>query len=144
MRYYCKILRILNKDNVASEGICAKIQQPVGPHEDLLTIVMDVSPVHQVWPKPSCKAQWKEEEDKADRKKEVGRQHQGMGRPKVRQVLEGSGEWSKMEQTGCEVICGSLRLRDRWRWRWGKGAAVGCVCVCVRARLWVCVIRETD
>ena len=39
MRYYCKILRILNKDNVASEGICAKIQQPVGPHEDLLTIV---------------------------------------------------------------------------------------------------------
>ena len=26
-----------------------------------------MSPVHQVWPKPSCKAQWKEEEDKADR-----------------------------------------------------------------------------
>ena len=24
------------------------------------------SPVHQVWPKPSCKAQWKGEEDKAD------------------------------------------------------------------------------
>ena len=26
---------------------------------------MVVSPVHPVWPKPSCKAQWKEEEDKA-------------------------------------------------------------------------------
>ena len=25
-----------------------------------------MSPVHQVWPKPSCKAQWKGEEDKAD------------------------------------------------------------------------------
>ena len=24
-------------------------------------------PVHQVWPKPSCKAQWKGEEDEADR-----------------------------------------------------------------------------
>ena len=24
-------------------------------------------PVHQVWPKPSCKAQWKGEEDKADK-----------------------------------------------------------------------------
>ena len=24
-------------------------------------------PVHQVWPKPTCKAQWKGEEDKADR-----------------------------------------------------------------------------
>ena len=30
---------------------------------------MDMSPVHQVWPKPSCKAQWKGEEDKADRGK---------------------------------------------------------------------------
>ena len=28
---------------------------------------MVVSLVHQVWPKPSCKAQWKGEEDKADR-----------------------------------------------------------------------------
>ena len=26
-----------------------------------------MSPVHQVWPKPSCKAQWKGEEDKAER-----------------------------------------------------------------------------
>ena len=28
---------------------------------------MVMSPIHQVWPKPSCKAQWKKEEDKADR-----------------------------------------------------------------------------
>ena len=28
---------------------------------------MIVFPVHQVWPKPSCKAQWKGEEDKADK-----------------------------------------------------------------------------
>ena len=28
---------------------------------------MAMSPVHQVWPKPSCKAQCKGEEDKADR-----------------------------------------------------------------------------
>ena len=28
---------------------------------------MVMSPVHQVWPKPSCKARWKGEEDKADR-----------------------------------------------------------------------------
>ena len=36
---------------------------------------------------------------------EVGRQHQGMDRPGVRQVLEGSGEQGKMEKTGCEIIC---------------------------------------
>ena len=38
---------------------------------------------------------------------EVGRQHQGMDRPVVRQVPEGSGEQGKMEKTGCEIICGA-------------------------------------
>ena len=32
---------------------------------------------------------------------DVGRQHQGMDRPGVRQVPEGSGEQGKMEKTGC-------------------------------------------
>ena len=36
---------------------------------------------------------------------EVGRQHQGMDRPGVRQVPEGSGEQGKMEETGCKIIC---------------------------------------
>ena len=39
---------------------------------------------------------------------EVGRQHQGMDRPRVHQVPEGSGEQGKMEETGCEIICGAL------------------------------------
>ena len=38
---------------------------------------------------------------------EVGRQHQGMDRPGVCQVQEGSGEQGKMEETGCEIICGA-------------------------------------
>ena len=33
--------------------------------------------------------------------------HQGMDRPGVRQVPEGSGEQGKMEKTGCEIICGA-------------------------------------
>ena len=37
---------------------------------------------------------------------EVGRQHQGMDRRGVRQVPEGSGGQRKMEETGCEIICG--------------------------------------
>ena len=37
----------------------------------------------------------------------VGRQHQGMDRPGVRQVPEGSGEQGKMEETGREIICGA-------------------------------------
>ena len=38
---------------------------------------------------------------------EVVRQHQGMDRSGVRQVLEGNGEQGKMEETGCEIICGA-------------------------------------
>ena len=38
---------------------------------------------------------------------EMGRKHQGMDRPEVRQVTEGSGEQGKMEKTGCEIICGA-------------------------------------
>ena len=65
MRCFLKILHISYKDRVTNEEVRAKIQQAVGPHEDL-TIVkrrrlqwcgMIMSPVHQVWPKQSCKAQ---------------------------------------------------------------------------------------
>ena len=39
MRCYRRILRISNKDHVTNEEVRAKIQQAVGPHKDLLTIV---------------------------------------------------------------------------------------------------------
>ena len=40
---------------------------------------------------------------------EVGRRHQGMDRPGVRQVPEGSVEQGKMEKTACKFICGAPR-----------------------------------
>ena len=39
MRCYRKIIHISYKDHVTNEEVCAKIQQAIGPHEDLLTIV---------------------------------------------------------------------------------------------------------
>ena len=39
MRCCRKILRISYKDYITNKEICAKIQQPIRPHEDLLTIV---------------------------------------------------------------------------------------------------------
>ena len=39
MRCYRKILRISYKDHVTNEEARAKIQQAIGPQEDLLTIV---------------------------------------------------------------------------------------------------------
>ena len=116
MRCYRKILRISYKDHVTNEEVHAKIQQAIGPHEDLLTIVK------------RCKLQWHghvsrsirsgqnhlarhSERGKKTRQTEevVGRQHQGNGldRPEVWQVPEGSGEQGKVEDTGCEIICGA-------------------------------------
>ena len=46
MRRYRKILHISYKDHVTNEEVCSKIQQAIGPHEDLLTIVR------------RCKLQW--------------------------------------------------------------------------------------
>ena len=39
IRCYRKILRISYKDHVTNEEVRAKIQQAIGPHKDLLTIV---------------------------------------------------------------------------------------------------------
>ena len=45
--------------------------------------------------------------EKTNNKKEVGRQNQGMDKPGVCQVPEGSGEQRKMKETGCEVMSGT-------------------------------------
>ena len=113
MRCWRKILRISRKDYVTNEEVRAKIQEAIGPHEDLLTTVK------------RRKLQWyghlpfirsgqnhlakHSEGGKKTRQteEEVGRQHQGMDRPGVRQVPEGSGEQGEMEETGCEIVCGA-------------------------------------
>ena len=45
--------------------------------------------------------------DRIQTEEEVGRQQQGMDRRGVRQVPEGSGEQGKVEEMGCEIICGA-------------------------------------
>ena len=64
MRCYRQIQHISYKDHVTNEEVRAKIQQAIGPHEDLLTIVKrhklqwygHVSRSSSL-PKPSYKAQ---------------------------------------------------------------------------------------
>ena len=105
MRCYRKILRISYKDHVTNEGVHAKIQQAIGPHEDPLTIVkrrklhsgMVMFSVHQAL--PNHLARHSERRKKTRQTEEgMGRQHQGIDRPGVRQVPEGSGEQRKMEE----------------------------------------------
>ena len=61
---------------------------------------MVMCPIHQVWHSERGKKTRQTEEG-------VGRQHQGMDRLGVYKVPEGTGEQGKMEETGCEIICGA-------------------------------------
>ena len=63
-------------------------------------------PVHQVWPNPSCKAQWKGEEDKAD-KGRGGKTTSGNGQALSSASPRGQWRTGKVEKTGCKIICGA-------------------------------------
>ena len=126
MRCYRKILRISYKDQITNKEVPAKIQLAIGPHEDLLIIIKRCKP--QWYGHVSCSSSLAKtilqgtvkksgqnhlarhsEKGRKTRQteEEVGRQHQGMDRPEVHQVLESSGKYRKMEETGCEIICGA-------------------------------------
>ena len=111
MRCYHKVLHIPYRDHVTNEEVRAKIQQAIGPHEDQLTIVKRRKLQwydHVSRSSGLAKTILQSERGKKTRrtKEEVGR-HQGMDRPGIRQVPEGSGEQGKMEKTGCKIICGA-------------------------------------
>ena len=73
MRCYRKILLISYKDHGTNGEDPAgnrTTRRPPDHHKETQTeVVWTCLTVRQVWPKLSCKAQWKGEEDKADRRK---------------------------------------------------------------------------
>ena len=114
IRYYRKILHVSYKEHVTNGEVRTKIQQAIEPHEELLTIVK--RRILQWYGRVSGSsglaknhlAKHSERGKKTRQKEEeVGRQHQGMDRPRIRQVPEGSGEQGQMEDIGCEIICGA-------------------------------------
>ena len=98
MRCYCKILRISYKDHVTNEKVRAKIQQAIGPHENLLIIVKRrklqwCGRLPFIRSGQNHLARHSEREKKIRQtEEEVERQHLRMDRPGVCQVPEGSGE----------------------------------------------------
>ena len=114
MRYYRKILRVPYKDHVSNEEARAKIQQAIGSHEDLLTIVKrsklqwygHVSRLSRV-AKTILQGTVKGGRRQGRQRKRWEDNNQGMDRSGVRQVPEGSGEQGIMEETDCEIICGA-------------------------------------
>ena len=113
MRCYRKILHISYKDHVTNEEVCVKIQQAIGPHEDLLTTIKRRKPQwygHVFHSSDLAKTvlQGTVKGGRRQTEEEVGRQHQEMDRPGVLQVPEGSGKQGKMEETGFKVVSGAL------------------------------------
>ena len=114
LRCYRKILHISYKNHVSNEEACAKIQQAIGPYEDLLTIVK------------RCKLQWYGHvshssalaktvlQDTVKGGRRQGRERKrwennirewtGLDFAKSQRAV---GEQGKMEKTGCEIICGA-------------------------------------
>ena len=104
---YHKILRISYTDHVTNEEVCAMIQTEIGPHEDLLTIIKRQKLQwygHVSRSSGLAKIILQRHSERGKKTKqteeEMGRQHQGMDRPGVWAVPEGSGEQGKMEKTG--------------------------------------------
>ena len=119
MSRHRKILRISDKDHVTNEEVRAKFQQAIGQHEGLLTIVK-----RRI-------LQWYGHVSRSSGLAKTILQGsvkggRGQGRQRKRwednirewTAPEGSGEHGRMEETGCEIICGALtalavKLRDR-------------------------------
>ena len=92
MRCYCQILRILYKDHVTNEEVCAKIQLAIRPHKDFLTIVKRRK-LLLIRSGQNHLARHSERGKKTRQaEEEVGRQHHGMDRSGVHHIPEGSGE----------------------------------------------------
>ena len=93
MRCYRKILDISYKDSVTNEEARAKIQQAIGPHGKEMQTAVVWSCLPFIRSGQNHTARHSERGKKTRQtEEEVGRQHQGMERPGVRQVPEGSGE----------------------------------------------------
>ena len=116
IRCYGKILHISYKDHVTNEEVRAKIQQAIGPHEDLLTIVKR----HKLqWyghvsrssglAKPIMQGTVKGGRRQGRQRKmweDNIREWTGQKFGRSQRVVENRENGEK--KTGCEIICGAL------------------------------------
>ena len=123
LRCYRKILHILYKDHITNEEVRAKIQQAIGPHEDLLPIVK------------RRKLQWyghvsrssglaktilqgtvkggRRQGRQGKRWEDNIREWTGLGFDRSQRVVENREKWRKLVAKPSLVPQRPLRLRDR-------------------------------
>ena len=123
MRCYFKIPHISYKDHVTNEEVCAKIQQAIRPHKDLLTIIK------------KCKLQWYGHVSRSlglaktilqgtvkggrrqgrQRKKweDIVRKWEGLEFTQSQSAVENREKWKKLVVKSSMVPQGPSRLRGR-------------------------------
>ena len=123
MKCYRKILRISCKDHVTNEEVRVKIQQAIGPHEDLLTTVK------------RCRLQWyghvsrssglaktilqgtvkggRRQGRQRKRWEDNIREWTGLEFTKSQRAVENRGKWRKLVAKSSVVPQPPSRLRDR-------------------------------
>ena len=118
MRCYRKIQRISCKDHVTNEEVRAKIQQAMGPHEDLLTIVKRRK--LQWYGHVSCSSGLAKTilQGTVNGGRRQGRQRKrwednirewtDLEFAKSQRAIENK---EKIEETACEIICGVLAVK---------------------------------
>ena len=126
MRCYRKTLHISYKDHVTNEKVRAKIQQAIGPHEDLLTIAK------------RCKLQWyghvscwsglaktilqgtvkggRRQGRQRKRWEDNIREWTGLEFGKSQRAVENREKWWKLVAKSSVVPQWPSRLRDWWWW----------------------------
>ena len=114
MRCYRKILRISYKDHATNEEVRAKIQQAIGPHEDLLTIVTrrnlqwygrasSSSGLAKTILRGTVKGGRRQGRQRKRWDDNIGK-WKGLEFGKSQKAVENR---EKMEKTGCKIICGA-------------------------------------
>ena len=124
MRCYRKILSISYKDHVTNEEVRAKIQQAIGPHEDLLTIVKRRK--LQWYGHVSCSSglaktilqgtvKWGRTQGRQRKRWENNiREWTGLEFAKSQRAVENREKWRKLVAKSSVVPKWPSQLRDRW------------------------------
>ena len=110
MRCYRRLLNISYKDHVTNEEMRNRIQNAIGVHDDLLTMVKKRK---FRWyghiSRSSGNFAGDSERSKKERKteEEIGRLHQRIDGNGVWRFPEGSGRQGRVDRYCCNVICGA-------------------------------------
>ena len=106
--------RLIQIDHVTNEEVRTKVQQAFGAHEDLPTTANRRKlqwyghvPRSSGLAKTVLQGTVKGGRRQGRQMKMWEDNNRSMDRPGVRQVAEGSGKQGKIEETGCEIICGT-------------------------------------